>query len=50
MEKSDIIHLRQMIVGSQIRISHLALSLHNEQERLETIINNMDALIAEELQ
>lgn len=39
-----------MIMGSQIRISHLALSLHNEQERLETIINNMDVLIAEESQ
>lgn len=50
MDKSDIIHLRQMIMGSQIRISHLALSLHNEQERLETIINNMDVLIAEESQ
>lgn len=41
----NIVELRRMIVGSQIRISQMALSLHKEQERLEDITRVLDSLL-----
>lgn len=37
--------LRQILIGSQVRISNLALSLHKEQERVSDIIKIIDGLL-----
>lgn len=45
MIEKELRDLRSMILGSQIRISNLALMLHKEQEHHHDIINIIDVAL-----
>lgn len=45
----EIEDIRQMLISSQLRISHLALSLHKEQERIEDLIRIIDSMMIKEI-
>lgn len=43
IEDKQINDFRHMLVGQQIRICQLALSLHKEQERIDNLISVIDS-------
>lgn len=47
MTNDEIIRLRNLLLGTHIRISNMALSLHNEQERITDLIRVLDAILIE---
>jgi hypothetical protein len=41
----ELLELRSLMHGHQIRIIHLALTIHKEQERIDDYIRIIDAMI-----
>lgn len=45
--REELQQIRHMVYGSQIRVSQMALSLHNEQARIDDMVRILDTYLIE---